>query len=133
MGILDSIKKSIEQNVNLDCPTISIGILSKNPKDVCIRLVPNANKTAYLDKGKTYQISFQVLVKDPSQKGAIRIIHDITDYLDQLTSEDIIITDPKYKFIRCEVYTMPNFVEKTEKNEYIYTALFYAEYEWKGA
>lgn len=131
MELLDRLMDAIEANVQLNA-NIQVGILSKDPKAVAIRLLPNTLRDAYMDKGRSYRISFQILVKDKEQPEAIRVINDITEFLDSLTSEDIQLSDNRYKFIVCEVYTMPNFVEKTEHDEYIYTALFNAEYEMKG-
>jgi hypothetical protein len=131
MELLDRLMDAIEANVQLNA-NIQVGILSQDPKAVTIRLLPNTLRDAYMDKGRSYRISFQVLVKDTDQPEAIRVINDITEFLDSLTSEDIQLSDNRYKFIVCEVYTMPNFVEKTEHDEYIYTALFNAEYEMKG-
>ncbi|WP_199425758.1 minor capsid protein [Thermaerobacillus caldiproteolyticus] len=131
MELLDKLIDVIEANVQLNA-NIKVGILSQDPKAVTIRLLPNTLRAAYMDKGRAYRFSFQILVKDTDQMEAIRVINDITEFLDSLTSEDITLSDNRYKFIVCEVYTMPNFVEKTEHDEYIYTALFNAEYEKKG-
>ncbi|MGG3958421.1 minor capsid protein [Bhargavaea massiliensis] len=131
MELLDRLMDAIEANVKLNA-NIQVGILSQDPKAVAIRLLPNTLREAYMDKGRTYRLSFQVLVKDKDQPEAIRVINEITEFLDLLTNDDILLSDNCYRFIACEVYTMPNFVEKTEHDEYIYTALFNAEYEMKG-
>jgi Bacteriophage minor capsid protein len=131
MELLNRLIDTIEANVQLNA-NIKVGILSQNPKSIAIRLLPNTLRDAYMDKGRAYRISFQILVKDKEELEAIRVINDITEFLDSLTNEDIQLSDNRYKFITCEVYTMPNFVEKTEHDEYIYTALFNAEYEKKG-
>jgi Bacteriophage minor capsid protein len=131
MELLDRIMDAITANVRLNAD-MTVGVLSKKTKAVAIRLLPNTMRSAYMDKGRTYRLSFQVLVKDKNQLEAIRVINDITEFLDSLTNDDILLSDNRYRFIVCEVYTMPNFVEKTEHDEYIYTALFNAEYEKKG-
>ena len=127
MELLDRIIDAVTANVQLNA-NITVGVLSKKTKSVAIRLLPNTMRNAYMDKGRTYRLSFQVLVKDKDHQEAIRVINEITEFLDSLTNEDIQLSDSRYKFIVCEVYTMPNFVEKTEHDEYIYTALFNAEY-----
>lgn len=131
MELINRIIDAITTNVQLNAD-IQVGILSQNPKAVTIRLLPNTLREAYMDKGRAYRLSFQVLVKDNNQLEALRVINDVTEFLDSLTNDDILLSDNRYKFIMCEVYTMPNFVEKTEHDEYIYTALFNAEYEMKG-
>jgi hypothetical protein len=132
MELLDKILDAIEANVNLNAP-IQVGVLSDEPTAVCVRLIPSSPRVAYMDNGRVYQMSFQVLAKDKEEFEAIRVINDITEFLDSLANDDIQLSDSRYQFITCEVYTMPNFVEKTERDEYIYTALFNAEYEMKGA
>lgn len=131
MELLNKIIDAITANVRLNAD-IQIGILSQKPKAITVRLLPNTLRDAYMDKGRAYRLSFQILVKDEDQLEAVRVINDITEFLDSLTNDDILLSDSRYKFISCEVYTMPNFVEKTEHDEYIYTALFNAEYEKKG-
>jgi hypothetical protein len=132
MELLDKIIDYIEANVSLNAP-IEVGVLNNDPSAVCVRLTPSNSRVAYMDNGRVYQMSFQVLVKDIDQAEAIREIDEITTVLDQLTHDDITLEDSRFQFISCEVYTIPNFVEKTEHDEYIYTALFNAEYEMKGA
>jgi hypothetical protein len=132
MELLDKIIDAIEANVNLNAP-IQVGVLSDEPSAVCVRLIPSSSRVAYMDSGRVYQMSFQVLVKDQNQQKAIQVLDEITTFVDRLTHDDITLTDSRFQFIQCNVYTMPNFVEKTERDEYIYTALFNAEYEMKGA
>jgi beta-glucosidase/6-phospho-beta-glucosidase/beta-galactosidase len=131
MELLDKIIDAIEANVDLNA-LIKVGILINEPSAVCVRLIPSNSRIAYMDNGRVYQMSFQVLVKDPNEQEAIRVLDEITYFIDRLTHDDITLTDSRFQFIQCNVYTMPNFVEKTEHDEYIYTALFNAEYEKKG-
>ncbi|BBW97226.1 minor capsid protein [Geobacillus icigianus] len=125
MELVDKLIDTIEQRVTLNAP-ITSGILPKAPKAVCFRLIPSNLREAHLDDGRVYQLSFQILVKDSDQVAAMTTIENITNTLDHLTTADITLTDGQ--FVKCEVYTLPNFVEKTEHDEYIYTALFNAEY-----
>ncbi|WJQ02859.1 minor capsid protein [Geobacillus stearothermophilus] len=129
MELMDRLIDFIEGQVELNAP-IQVGILSQSPKAVCFRLTPGSFRDVYLNHGRVYQLSFQILVKDDQQSEAIRVIHDVVNVLDRLTEKDIVLSNDR--FIRCEVYTLPSFVEKTEHDEYIYTALFNAEYERKG-
>lgn len=129
MELMDRLIDVIESRVALNA-AVQVGILSQEPKAVCFRLTPSTFREAYLDRGRVYRMSFQILVKDNDQQNAIRVINDITHVLDRLTEQDIALTEGR--FVQCEVYTLPNFVEKTEHDEYIYTALFNAEYERRG-
>ena len=129
MELMDRLIDIIESRVALNAD-VQVGILSQEPKAVCFRLTPSTFREAYLDRGRVCHMSFQILVKDNDQQTAIRMINDITNVLDRLTEHDITLTEGR--FIQCEVYTLPNFVEKTEHDEYVYTALFNAEYEQGG-
>lgn len=131
MELLDKILDAITANVKLNAP-IQVGVLSGEPSAVCARLIPSYSRVAYMDNGRVYQMSFQVLVKDSDQQEAVRVLDEITTFVDLLTHDDIVLKNNRFRFIKCDVYTMPNFVEKTEHDEYIYTALFNAEYEMKG-
>jgi Bacteriophage minor capsid protein len=131
MELLDKILDAITANVDLNAP-IKTGVLSNEPSAVCARLIPSNSRVAYMDNGRVYQMSFQVLVKDPDQQEAVRVLDEIIAFVDLLTHDDIVLENSRFRFIKCDVYTMPNFVEKTEHDEYVYTALFNAEYEMKG-
>lgn len=126
MDFLDRVKEYIEQNVILNAPIV-FGLLDTAPSSIAIRQIPSPVNDRYTDNEKTLIFAFQVLVKDTDHLIAYNVIQGIFDILDGLGKDAIPSQDGNYAFVKCECYTLPNFVEKTDKNEYIYTAIFHAE------
>lgn len=126
MDFLDRVKEYIEQNVILNAPIV-FGLLDTTPSSIAIRQTPSSMNDRYTDSEKTFIFAFQVLVKDTSHLTAYNVIQSLFNVLDGLGKDVIPSQDGSYTFVRCECYTLPNFVEKTDKNEYIYTAIFHAE------
>lgn len=126
MDFLDRVKEYIEQNVILNAPIV-FGLLDTAPSSIAIRQTPSSMNDRYTDNGKTFIFAFQVLVKDVDHLTAYNTIQNIFNVLDGLGKDAIPSQDGSYAFVKCECYSLPNFVEKTDKNEYIYTAIFHAE------
>lgn len=126
MDFLDRVKEHIEQNVTLNAPIV-FGLLDAVPSSIAIRQIPSLVNDRYVDDEKTFTFAFQVLVKDADHLTAYNTIQNIFSVLDGLGKDAIPSQDGSYAFVKCECYTLPNFVEKTDKDEYIYTAIFYAE------
>ena len=90
-----------------------------------------------LDFGTTYPdlvppyVDLAELKKDlEAVKVMISILHkleEITSLLDGLRNKSIVSSNNSFTFIKCEAYVLPNYVEETEHEEYIYTAIFTAE------
>ncbi|UYG93187.1 minor capsid protein [Cytobacillus firmus] len=127
MDFLFRVMDYIENNVQLNAP-INSPVLDSDSSAVAIRQTPSTMNTRFIE-GKTADFSFQILVKDKSHLACYNTIQAIFKALDGLSKGDIVSSDGSFSFIKCECYTLPNFVEKTEHDEYIYTALFTAELE----
>ena len=126
MDFLDRVKEYLEQNATLNAPIV-FGLLDTTPSSIAIRQTPSSINDRYTDNEKTFIFAFQVLVKDVNHLTAYNVVQNIFNVLDGLGKDEIPSQDGSYTFVKCECYTLPNFVEKTDKNEYIYTAIFYAE------
>lgn len=126
MDFLDRLIDYIESSVDLG-PTIRVGKLSLEGSSISIRPTPSSMVDRYVDKDKTREYSFQVLMKDPNQFKVISKLDEITSLLDGIGHREITSNNNSFKLVKCEVYTLPNYVEETEHEEYIYTALFRAE------
>jgi Bacteriophage minor capsid protein len=131
MDFLDRVKEFLQARVTLNAPII-FGVLDSSTSSIAIRQTPSSVLNRYSDRGKTFEFSFQVLVKDINHKKAYDTIQAIFEALDGLPNDSIQSQDGSFSFIKCECYTLPNFVEKTGQNEYIYTAIFHAELEKGG-
>lgn len=126
MDFLDRLIDYIESNISLDS-VLRVGKLSLDSKSISIRPTPSSMVNRYADKDKTREYSFQILMKDPNQFKVINKLDEITNLLDGIDHREIISNNNSFKLVKCEVYTLPNYVEETEHEEYIYTALFRAE------
>lgn len=118
----------IELHVNLNA-ILKLGKLDEEPKAIALRPTPSSVLTRSLDKGKTYESSFQILIKDPNQMIALDTLNKITVLLDGLSNSAITSENDSFIFVKCEAYVLPNYVDTTDHEEYIYTAMFTAEIE----
>lgn len=128
MDFLDKTIDYIELNIPR-ASKVKVGKLSTEPSGVAIRQTPSTVTSRYVNSGAIREFAFQILVKDTDQLQAIKLLNEITSILDGLKNEDIVSSDNSFKFINCKVSTLPNYVEETDKKEFIYTALFIAELE----
>lgn len=131
MDFLDRLSEYIETNVVLNAP-LNIGPLAINSSAISLIPTPSSVLNRYSNGGKTFEFSFQILIKDKNQSTTINVLNAITDVLDGLKNDAIKSNNDSFKFIKCEAYTLPSYVEKTEHDEYKYTALFTAELEKGG-
>jgi hypothetical protein len=118
-------------NAKLNKP-ILIGVLGADSPSIAIRQTPSSVRSRYVDKGKTFEYSFQVLMKDKSANGHLNVINTmntIFNLLDGLPKGEIVSSNDSFTFVTCECYTLPNMIEKSGKDEYTYTAIFTAELE----
>jgi Bacteriophage minor capsid protein len=115
---------------------VLIGVLGAESPSIAIRQTPSSVKERYVDKGKTFEFSFQVLMKDKSAIGHLNVINTmnaIFNLLDGLPKGEIVSSSDSFTFVTCECYTLPNMIEKTGTDEYEYTAVFTAELERGGS
>jgi len=125
LDFLARVKDYLETNLQLNTSIVT-PILGTGTKSIAIRQTPSSANSRYMT-GKTFNFSFQVLVKDLSSITVNNNIQAIFMALDGLSKGSIMSSDGSFTMIKCECTTLPNFVEKTDKLEYIFTALFNAE------
>jgi hypothetical protein len=125
LDFLARVKEYLEANVALNAPIVT-PLLSTDTKSIAIRQTPSSANSRYMT-GKTFNFNFQVLVKDTNHVKAYNTIQAIFKALDGLSKDSIVSNDGSFIMVKCECSTLPNFVEKTDKLEYIFTALFTAE------
>jgi Bacteriophage minor capsid protein len=115
---------------------ILIGVLGAESPSIAIRQTPSSVKDRYADKGKTFEFTFQVLMKDKAATGHLNVINTMNTLfllLDGLPKGEIVSSNDSFTFVTCECYTLPNMIEKTGTDEYMYTAIFTAELEKGGS
>ncbi|MFS0776258.1 minor capsid protein [Neobacillus sp. 3P2-tot-E-2] len=131
MDIIKQISDYLTNNVSLNAPIVS-PVLSKAPQSVAIRETPSSIANRYINTDKTMNFQFQLLVKDPSIIKARDTINTIFQKLDGLSADSVSSSNDSFVMTKCECTTLPSWVETTEQNEHIYTAIFSAEIELGG-
>lgn len=113
----------LEANLTL-FTTFKQDILSAEDNALTIRLAPSAPSERFYDTSKENVISFQILSKHTNQFLALQTLYDISKVLENIL--DLPSQNGSYTFSKIELYTNPTWVNKTEQNAHIYTALFNA-------
>ena len=108
--------------------TVKIGSLDATGKAIAVRMIPSGRGERYFE-GSTKKVNFQFLTKSKNQLEAINGLEKIADKLSDVRNDGIPSLTGKFALLSCDIYTTLNLVEKTNTNEYIYTALFTAELE----
>ena len=110
---------------------LDVGTNNVPRKSIAMRIIPSTPGEQYF-AGETIRKQFQILVKSPNGLEAMSSIDAIADELHNLHRRTFHSIDTTYKLIMMGKYVEPNWVDKTEANEQIYTALFVAELELGG-
>ncbi|KDB40970.1 hypothetical protein DH31_12000 [Bacillus cereus] len=110
---------------------LDVGTNNAPRKSIALRIIPSAPGEQYFE-GETIKKNFQILVKSPDGLEAMSSVEAIADELHNLHRRSFHSVDTSYKLITMEKYVEPNWVDKTEANEQIYTALFTTELEKGG-
>lgn len=131
MDFLDRLKDHITANIVLNAP-LKIGLLEPKGSAAAMRTVSSGVKARYLNGDTVYGMGVQILIQDADQKEAVKVLDNITHFIDRLTKDSITSLDGSFDFLSASVSVLPNFVQKTENDEYVYTAIYVAEIETKG-
>ncbi len=125
MDFLDRMIDYIEANVSLYKP-MRVGILGDGDS-IAIRATPGDPPDGYLAGDRLRNYPFQILAQHSSANTAYQTLETITKAIDGLGYGAITSSDGSFVFVKCEVYTSPNFVEVTSKGLHVYTAIYQAE------
>lgn len=131
MDIIAQITAYLKNNVTLNGLPIVSPLLNEG-NSVAIRETPSSIANRYMNAEKTFNFQFQILVKHDKIITLRNLINEIFMKLDGLPSGAISSTNGSFFISKCECYTSPSFVEITETNHVIYTAIFNAELEIGG-
>jgi hypothetical protein len=131
MDFLPRIMDAIETNIELNAP-LKVGLLEPRSSAAAIRTVSSGIVTRYMDGSAIYHVAFQILIQDADQQRAVNILDEITDFLEGLTKDNVISGNNSFGFVTSNVSVLPNLVQKTDNDEYIYTAIYAAQLEKKG-
>lgn len=119
---IQGINNYLHSRLSLYAP-IDVGLLSESSEAIAIKLIPSRPGTRYYE-GKVDRIQFQFSTKSQDQMKAMQTIEDIKNELDNLREVQL----STVYLTLCEVYTQPNHIDTTAQYEYIYAALFSAEF-----
>lgn len=100
---------------------IAMSGLDSAPNSISIYSMPTPSGERFYDDERPRQVMFQILTKHKEQTMAMNTLEDIANALERCS-----FNVAGYQMESCEVYAEPAYLEKTEKNEYIFTAAFNA-------
>ncbi|CAI6304884.1 minor capsid protein [Bacillus sp. PS93] len=127
MDFPDRLIDHIERNMNL-YSTILIPMLQEG-NSIALTPIPSsdAENVYYMDGSieKTYR--FQILVKHKQQFVGYNSLLQIGEFLSGLQEDEVQSSDNSFEFIKCNVSATPNFLGKSEQQEYVYASTFDAE------
>lgn len=112
-------------------PTIGIGLYSEDGDSVAIRPSPSNINDRYMEQGKIYPFSFQLLVHHKDNLFAYETAENILSTYDNLASDAIASSNGSFELVSVYCTTTPNFVQKTSYGV-LWTAMFEAELYIKG-
>lgn len=125
MDFIDRTLDYLEGNLDLFA-RFTVDFMPEKNKSLTIRRTPSAPSARFMDGSRDDVISFQILVKHPRQTEAIKTLQDIIDTLESLEEGTIQSVNGSFDFINCDLYTNMTLVERDERKNFIYTALFNA-------
>ncbi|WP_194841341.1 phage tail terminator protein [Salinibacillus xinjiangensis] len=129
MDFLDRLKEHIE-GLSFTPSTVGIGMYQEDGNSVAIRPSPANPNERYMNKGKIYPFSFQILVHHQENVTAYDTIEKINSNLDNLVPGAITSSDGSFNLVTMQCTTTPNYVQKTSYGV-LWTALFEAELDMK--
>ena len=119
--ILAFINSTITNNVSLP-QTLYIGQLEEG-NSIAMQLAPSDTETEFIaDRSKIINVSVLLLSKNSDQQVALNNLELITDYIGNLASYPQPSTN-NFQWITTEITTYPNFVDKEDSQNYIFSAI----------
>ncbi|MGJ9460287.1 phage tail terminator protein [Oceanobacillus sp. CF4.6] len=130
MDFLDRLKE-YQEGLPFTPSIIQIGLYKEDGNSVAIRPAPSNINERYMEEGKIYPFSFQMLVHNQSNVFAYDSLNQLTSQLDNLSNGAITSSDGSFNLISMQCTTTPNFVQKTSYGV-LWTAIYNAELYIKG-
>jgi len=130
MDFIDRLKEFME-GLPSTPSVVNIGVYSENGNSVAIRPAPSNINERYMEEGKIYPFSFQILMHNRSNAIAYDSLNQLTSTLDNLNSRAITSSDGSFSLVSMQCTTTPNFVQKTSYGV-LWTAIFQADLYIKG-
>jgi hypothetical protein len=125
MDFLDRLKEYME-GLPFTPSTVHIGTYQENGNSVAIRPAPSNIDERYMEGGKIYPFSFQILMHHQSNNFAYESLSQLTIELDNLDPRAITSRDGSFNLVSMQCTTTPNFVQKTGYGT-LWTAIYQAD------
>ncbi|NIK12872.1 phage tail terminator protein [Alkalibacillus almallahensis] len=130
MDFLNQVKAHME-SLSFTPSIIQIGLYIEDGDSVAIRPSPNTIDDRYMDEGKIYPFSFQVLVHHQRNAEAYSMIEKLLSEYDNLSNGAVTSSDGSFNLVSIQCTNTPNFVQKTSFGV-LWTCQFEAELHIKG-
>lgn len=128
MDFLEQLKTHLE-SLDFTPAIINIGKYNENKYSLAIVVSPSNINDRYMEGGKIYPFSFQLLMHDKNHYTAYTNLQKLVDYLENINSS--VFESDKFILISIKTTTTTNFVQETEFGA-LYTAIMNAELYIKG-
>lgn len=121
--VYQSIEEYLETTLTL-YSDIALNGLTSNSESITIKEMPSGASLMDFDTDRVRNLQFQVMTKSLNQELAMQTIEQIAESLQNV---DIVVVG--YRSIYCLINSEPRYLERTNKQEYIFTASFKVEVE----
>ena len=123
--IIKDVNDYVKEKVTLYAMPVLTLFQDNDADEIMIRQEPsNTVETRYLDGSRVGEINFAYFTKSDDQQKAEEQLYNIQSVLDLSCLTEI----ARGTFVKIETVTDTLFVQKTEKNEYVFTSSFKLEY-----
>lgn len=125
MDFLDRLKDKLESYA-FTPQKIDIGVYQQDGNSLAIRPSPSSIDERYMERGKIYPYSFQILSHNRNNHVAYETIQELVSRLDGMDARAITSDDGSFVLVSMQCTTTPNFVQKTSYGV-LWTCIFEAE------
>ncbi|WP_430535959.1 minor capsid protein [Listeria rocourtiae] len=129
MSLRESFFDAIDAHLNANVAMFSelrLSDLDIENQDIIFRFTPSPPGQRYFDRSRLKDFSFQIIVQHESRLTAMNTIEVITESL-ELSNGELVPDDGSFSLVGCEIYTEPTEIGKTDKNLFMWSAMFQAE------
>lgn len=115
--------KDFTEGLSYTPSTIEIGLFNEDSDSIAVRPSPSNINVRYMEKGKMYPFTFQLLIHYKNNLNAYLMAQDLMDEFEKLA---VTSNDNSFALLDCKCTTTPNFVQETYYGT-LWTAIFEAE------
>ncbi|MBC2293762.1 phage tail terminator protein [Listeria booriae] len=124
-SFFDAVDVHLTNNVAM-FSELRLSDLDIDNSDIVFRYTPSPPGQKYFNQSKLKNFNFQIVLQHDSRLTAMNTIEAIAESL-ELSNGELVPEDGSFSLVMCQIYTEPAEVSKTDKNLYIWSAMFQAE------